>query len=555
MIFNDFLSSFFLKVKQYRQKYNKSLLFLNAGDHFQGTFWYTLNKSEVVAHFVGKMDQDEMALGNHEFDDGEVELKKFIDVMEKYQKDFKFVCANIELKSDSVLNGKIKPSVIREVNGRKVAIIGYVTPQTTYLASPGSKVKFLDEITAIQAEVDKIKKNDSSINIFIAFGHSGMERDLEIAYHIHDLDLVVGGHSHTFLWDTKAMGPSPNEADIPVREYPIVVRKNGTTSLVVQAFAFGKYMGHLDLSFDSAGKLKAYSGFPIYMNGSVDEETHKFLLDEIKVIEPMINQTVGVAAVELNNQYCRNGECPIGNYVCDSIKDLFSNKSSWQGMNSECDTVFGIFNGGSIRSSISRGIIANKDVMDALPYDNPIGLTEVDEELLWSVFEHSASQYNWGGFLQLSNNVRAKYQFGWTADRTTLYDVEIYCNGNWKSLKKSLNKATSKKNTQPFGKRNPYKVASSSGPRPRKGPVYLVAITGYLYQGGDKFTMFNRSSWKTVPETTRSAFIKFLNNGTADPKTEDRIVFGSYDDFHSSAIVYSSSAILIIFLSILSFFA
>lgn len=116
-----------------------------------------------------------------------------------------------------------------------------------------------------------------TLNIFIAVGHSGYERDLEIATAISDLDLVVGGHSNTFLFS----GPSLPSNEVPEGEYPTVIKHpdSGEQTLVVQAFAYGKYLGKLDLIFDENGRVASYQGAPIFLDSSFKEGiTHLFTM-------------------------------------------------------------------------------------------------------------------------------------------------------------------------------------------------------------------------------------------------------------------------------------
>ena len=113
-------------------------------------------------------------------------------------------------------------------------------------------VKFLDEITSINAEAQRL--NDNGVNIIIAVGHSGFKKDKEIAKHVPLVDVVIGGHSNTFLYTG-----TPPSNEVPVGPYPtIVVQSSGKKVPVVQAYAYTKYLGHLNLKFDENGKLKEW---------------------------------------------------------------------------------------------------------------------------------------------------------------------------------------------------------------------------------------------------------------------------------------------------------
>lgn len=94
-------------------------------------------------------------------------------------------------------------------------------------------------LTSLEAK----RLRNKGINIIIALGHSGYEVDKKVALHCPDVDVVIGGHSHTFLYTG-----TPPEKEKPEGKYPTVVtRRNGQQVPVLQAYAFTKYMGKIDL--------------------------------------------------------------------------------------------------------------------------------------------------------------------------------------------------------------------------------------------------------------------------------------------------------------------
>ena len=147
-------------------------------DYFQGTVWYTMFKWSVVANLTRSLGYTASSLGNHEFDDGDGDLEKFTEAVP-----YPMLACNLDLRHQQELKQLIKPSITRTLtyNGmeQKVGIIGYVTPDTKELSNSGAGVKFLKEIPALQAEVDRLK--GQGITILIAVGHSGYKKDLEIA--------------------------------------------------------------------------------------------------------------------------------------------------------------------------------------------------------------------------------------------------------------------------------------------------------------------------------------------------------------------------------------
>jgi len=115
------------------------------------------------------------SLGNHEFDDGVNDLEAFTSTI---QDSYPMLACNLDVSRVPLLQGKIQPYIIRDVGGEKVAIIGYVTPDTKELSDTGDVI-FLDEASSLERAVEEVQSQ--GVNIVIAVGHSGYEKDLEIA--------------------------------------------------------------------------------------------------------------------------------------------------------------------------------------------------------------------------------------------------------------------------------------------------------------------------------------------------------------------------------------
>ena len=138
-------------------------------------------KWKVVANLTKSLGFTASSLGNHEFDDGDLDLEKFTEIVP-----YPMLACNLDLSQQPTLKGLIKASITQDIiyNGRTqtVGIIGYVTPDTKDLSNAGKNVVFLDEIPALQTEVQKMR--DQGVNIIIGLGHSGYKKDLDIAKHV-----------------------------------------------------------------------------------------------------------------------------------------------------------------------------------------------------------------------------------------------------------------------------------------------------------------------------------------------------------------------------------
>lgn len=215
------------------------------------------------------MGYDIMTLGNHEFDDGVVGLLPYLQAAKNNS--IPIVVSNLDISNEPRFHGLIEKSVVREYNGISIGFVGYLIPTTADLSKPGPTVKFEDEIESLKVEVEKLTKK--GIKIIIAIGHSGYQKDVEIAEQVPEIDIVVGGHSNTFLWPgtTNKNAPKPSIEE-PVAEYPTVINHTDKRkTLVVQAYAFGKYLGHLDVTFNDDGNVVNYSGEPILMTSDMPQ--------------------------------------------------------------------------------------------------------------------------------------------------------------------------------------------------------------------------------------------------------------------------------------------
>ena len=204
------------------------------------------------------------------------------------------------------------------------------------------KLKFHDEIETVKTE-SKILKEEYGVDIVVVLSHCGIKNDREIAKKGgSDISIIVGGHSHTFLYT----GDNPPGHDIPVDKFPIVVKQDdGHQVLIVHASCFSKYLGDITVYFDDQNKVKTWEGNPIYLDEDVPKGivkiTYKylsmkiqkkiyFILDlEIEAelmlwkeeVDHLANRIVGFSKVFLSKTECRTGECNFGNFVADAFAD------------------------------------------------------------------------------------------------------------------------------------------------------------------------------------------------------------------------------------------
>ena len=212
----------------------KNILLLDAGDYNQGTPYFTLFKGEAEVMLYNAMGYDAVCLGNHEFDNGEKQLAERL-AKAKYPT----VCSNYDF-SGSPLKDIIKPYVIIEKGGKRIGILGLLLNLNGYVSeSARSGVKYLDVLKSAN-KTARFLKNKKDCDIVIALTHLGYEHeegslspsDTDLASNSTNIDIIVGGHTHTFL------------------KSPVVVKNRaGKGVLVTQMGTAGVFVGRIDLYF------------------------------------------------------------------------------------------------------------------------------------------------------------------------------------------------------------------------------------------------------------------------------------------------------------------
>lgn len=179
----------------------KNVLLLHAGDYSQGTSYFTELGGDIEIDLINAMKYDVVTLGNHEFDNGIEELARRLGNLK-----CPVVCANYDF-SELVLGKYVKPYAIVRKGGMKIGVIGLLTDVTRVVQrSIADKMKRFDDIEVANKWADYLK-NEEHCDMVIALTHIGFDsvgmNDPALVAGTRNIDLVVGGHSHTFLTDAE----------------------------------------------------------------------------------------------------------------------------------------------------------------------------------------------------------------------------------------------------------------------------------------------------------------------------------------------------------------
>jgi 5'-nucleotidase len=238
----------------------KNLLKIHAGDALTGTLYYTFFKGKIDAEMMNTLCFDAFTPGNHEFDDGDTVLKGFLDELSKGTCNTTIVSSNVvpalgTALAPSLGTSHLKPWAIREVDGIKVGLIGItIAGKTVNSSRPLSTTVFNNEVTAAQKAIDELKAQ--GVRHIVAITHQGYEADKAWAAQLTDVDVVIGGDSHSLLGDFKAVGITGSSG-----AYPTVVKnKNGHTVCIGQAWEYSKAVGLMNVQFDESGAVTHCGG-------------------------------------------------------------------------------------------------------------------------------------------------------------------------------------------------------------------------------------------------------------------------------------------------------
>jgi len=330
----------------------KPSLLLSAGDMIQGNNWANLSQGESVIELMNGMEFDAMVLGNHEFDFGKEVLRKRIS-----EARFPVLGANVE-----GMRG-LKPYVIKERKGVRVALLGVVTEDVPISTHPKNvtDLKFLPPIDTVEKCIPELKKD---ADLIIVLSHIGHPIDRILAERVKGIDVIVGGHSHTKL------------------ERPV---QAGNT-IIVQAREHAKALGVLDLTIEN-GRVIGFEGHLEEIKpriGGEDKAALAIVEKYKQKMDAVLNVRVGEAEVDLDGENVRKRETNLGNLIADILRHA-----------SGADVT--IVNGGGIRTSIKRGEIRVKDIYAVSPFDNYIVAIRLTGKQIREALEHGVSAVEEGG--------------------------------------------------------------------------------------------------------------------------------------------------------------
>ncbi len=407
------------RVEQLRddaKRQGHGMLFLHAGDCFQGTLYFSLFKGRANADLLNTLKIDAMALGNHELDMGNEPVAQFCQ-----RTNFPLLAGNWDLSNESEVKShrisdcgnvlsylprtRSAQYLVKEFDGVRVAIFGLSIDKMSDIANPDADTPFVAAIETAKETVKQI--HAAGIKNVILLSHLGYEGDLELAEKVDGIGIIVGGHSHRLQGDFSAIGLGKDD------QYGVNI--NGT--YVVQAGYHALTMGHCLLEFDQDGKATMINGqnelllgrrifWDSSLNQQLDQdvferacdfihgqpnvvvckkhpETQAILTDKyIPRVRALQSQVI--ANVENKKRHVRIPDEFGGSELASAVARSFLHSLNQRGHGIQ----FAIHNAGGVRTSLNPGNITIADVAGRLlPFAVPIGFYDVQGDTIRRALE------------------------------------------------------------------------------------------------------------------------------------------------------------------------
>lgn len=218
------------------RKENPNVLLLDAGDIFQGTPYFNYYGGELEFKLMSMMQYDAATIGNHDFDNGVEGLHAQMP-----HATFEFISSNYNFKN-TVMDGFVKPFKIFDKNGIKVGVFGLGIELNGLVDKKMYKETVYSDPVETAQEMVHILKKEHKCDLIVCLSHLGYKYnedetkicDLKLAKLTQDIDLIIGGHTHTFL------------------DKPTIVKNSNNQDVIVnQVGCYGINLGRIDFYFDN----------------------------------------------------------------------------------------------------------------------------------------------------------------------------------------------------------------------------------------------------------------------------------------------------------------
>ncbi len=315
---------------------------IDCGDYCDGTPFSTEYHGEADVAAMNAAGYDFATLGNHEFNNTLAQLRKLVGMSR-----FAVLCANASTRENS--QPLTTPWTIRAIGPVRIGLFGIVTRDAGGYPAAREGVDIEDELPAARRVVEELR---DKTDILVLISHAGLETDLELAGALPEIDVIVGGHSHSrlpsgeFVWGSEALSAT---------------EVNGT--IVVQAHQWGGELGRLDLLFqqdpaDGTWSVGRYRARLMPITSALPDHPEVAAVVE-QYWEPIAGK-YGEVIAQAEEDFAGWGDDRAEyNLVADAVREIFR-------------TDLALENLGGVRAPILRGDITRADLVTMDPFNNTV---------------------------------------------------------------------------------------------------------------------------------------------------------------------------------------
>ena len=319
--------------------------------------------NKVASHFLNWIGITNNGLGNHELDATPAALA---DAMKDAK--FNLLAANVTVKPESPMAGKIKKSVIEEYNGTKIGIIG--TAPSDALERVGTRESLNDikiddidtTIKKVQDEVNKLKAQN--VNIIVITSHLGKDADKRLAQETDGIDVILGGHTHDLY---KGVKEGEN----------LLYSKSGEPVVLTQIGKDGEYVGVLNAVFNKDGILTKVQNNVMRTGTFTRKLPFKTAVESI-IGKPEVLGTIKSAPPSPKDRLIANN--PHGNLIVDAMKN-------------ELGTDIAILNAGNLRGFFAEGEVDSRRINDVTPFEDKMMICNLSEKQIVEAIKNGAKSF------------------------------------------------------------------------------------------------------------------------------------------------------------------
>lgn len=319
---------------------NEPVLVLDAGDFLTGTSLFDVYQGRSDVEMMNLTNYHIVTIGNHDLDKGWSHLKSLLENAR-----FKAVCANV-CESDS--NALILPAwTILDIQGFKVAVVGLMGKDAWSSISPSKRIglQLKDPDNVLENILPQLH---SKVDKIILLSHSGILADREFAKKHPHIDLIIGGHSHTYMKYAEEEMSSANKI-----------------TPIFHAYKHGQFLGHVTIEVDSKTRKTTYGTSLLPMDSKWDmRQPVSSLLKIQELLDSYLTETkgfysqvIGKCVKSLPKDNISTELVPLGNNLCDIFRLA-------------TQSTIAIYPSNGIRKGFEEGDITLREISEMLPLES-----------------------------------------------------------------------------------------------------------------------------------------------------------------------------------------